>query len=143
MDSSIIPAHEAIDLGLAEAQSDYGSDIDAEVLQELLIELEGVSVEPLLLETLEEHESQQTAVHIPIFSSQGSTRTESTQYHSALEEQLLPSSPNRRTSIPEFSKRCSSGETSWAFCTFDIERGLCLTDMLTALSGPECSLNSR
>lgn len=118
MDPSTRAAHKVVNLGVAEAQSDYGSDIDEEIFQELLEELEGLSVEPLLLE---EHEFQQTAVHVPLFSSQGSTKTEDTQYYSALEEQLLPSSSNRRTSIPEYSKRYSNGKTSWAFCKFGIE----------------------
>lgn len=119
MDPSPSPAAEAI--ALAEARSDYGSDIDEEALQELLIELEGISVEPLLLEALEEHESHGTVVHIPVFSSQGSTKTESTQYYSAVEEQLLEGG-NRRRSIPECTTRYSEERSPWAACMFNIRR---------------------
>ncbi|SRR6266480_623877 len=84
------PASEAI--ASAEAQSDYGSDIDEETITNLLNVAESISVKPLLLEDIEEHELEQCLLQIPLFSSQGSVKTESSQYYSALEEQLLEES---------------------------------------------------
>jgi len=80
-------AYEAI--ASAETQSDYGSDIDEETITNLLNEIESDSVKPLVLENIEEHELEQCLLRIPLFSSQGSVKTESTHYFSAVEEQLL------------------------------------------------------
>lgn len=87
------PASEAI--ASAEAQSDYGSDIDEETITNLLNEVDSVSVKPLLLEEIEEHELEQCLLQIPLFSSQASVKTESSQYYSALEEQLLEESASQ------------------------------------------------
>jgi hypothetical protein len=131
MASLITPASEAI--ASAEAQSDYGSDIDEETITNLLNELESDSVKPIVLENIEEHELEQCLLHIPLFSSQGSIKTESTHYFSAVEEQLLEeagtqirgsqgrSIGSRRTSTGMFERMVS--------CT--------LTNMLIASSSTE------
>jgi len=120
---------------VTDAQSDYGSDLDDGVVQDLLAEIEGVSVEPLVLEPLEDHESQQIFARIPLFSSQASTRSENAQYFSAFEEQ--PPQASRNTSNPKYSTIHVNGETAWATRTYKCRCGSCITDMLTARSSSE------
>ena len=110
----------------AETQSDYGSDIDEETLTDLFNELESVSVKPLVLEDIEEHELEQCLLHIPLFSSQGSTRTESTHYYSAVEEQLLEEAGTQIRG----SQGCRTSST----CTFEPIARSIVTNMLIASS---------
>jgi len=118
---------------MTDAQSDYGSDLDDGVVQDLMTEIEGVSVEPLVLEPLEDHESQQIFARVPLLSSQVSTRNKNVQYFSAFEEQ--PSRAGWSTSNPEYSSTHVSRETTWAARTYQRRCGSCITDILTARSG--------
>ena len=66
------------------APSDYGSDFDTdgeEAVGELLAQLEGVSVKPLVLENIIEDVSSRCHAHVPLFSSQAS-------HKSATEDQM-------------------------------------------------------
>ena len=121
---------------VTDSPSDYGSDLDEEIVLDLLAEIEGVSVEPLVLEPLEDHESQQILARVPLFSSQVSTKTEGTQYFSALEEQSTQL--DWRKSIPEYSTTDTNGKTSRSTRTYETRGGLCITNVLTALSRSRC-----
>jgi hypothetical protein len=125
------PASETI--ASAEAQSDYGSDIDEETITVLFNELESVSVKPLVLEDIEEHELEQCLLHIPLFSSQGSTKTESTHYYSAVEEQLLEEAGTQLRG----SQGRSIGSRTSSTCMFEpIVRSI-VTNMLIVCSSTE------
>lgn len=120
-------------IALAETQSDYGSDIDEETINGLLNELEGVSVKPLVLEDIEEYELEQCILRIPLFSSQGSTRTESTHYYSAVEEQLLEEDG---TQIHDGQHRNIDSRTSWTRM-FEPTVHSAITNMLIVSSSTE------
>lgn len=132
-----IPTSEAI--ASAEAQSDYGSDIDEETITNLLNELEGDSVKPLVLENIEEHELEQCLLRIPLFSSQGSIKTESTHYYSAVEEQLL-----EEVGSQILGSQCrSTGSRTSSTCMFEPIAHSIVTNMLIASSGKEYRYHRR
>lgn len=131
------PASEAI--ASTEAQSDYGSDIDEETITNLLNELESDSVKPLVLENIEEHELEQCLLHIPLFSSQGSTKTESTHYYSTVEEQLLEEAGTQIRS----SQGRSIGYRTSSTCMFKPMVRSIVTNMLIASSSTECRYHQR
>lgn len=107
------PAFEAI--ASTEAPSDYGSDLDEDTITNLLNELESIPVKPYVLEDIEKHDLEQCLLHIPLFSSQDSTKTESTHYYSTVEEQLLEECESQVHS----SQGLITGSRTSSICMFE------------------------
>jgi len=123
----------------AEAQSDYGSDIDEETITDLLNGFESVSVKPLVLEDIEEHELEQCLLRIPLFSSQCSTKTESTHHYSAVEEQLLEDAGTQLRG----SQGHSIGSRTSSTCMFEPITHSILTKLLIVCSSTEYRYHRR